>query len=144
MDSVNLTSNPAKDLGVLGVREFRTRFSYTSLAYERLLVNARRWQIGVPVSIGLGNYRTSYLADNGSEIAYGVNELVPLEATLACGLQCVLVRVHRCGCGYRYVLAADPAATSTLSDRTYYYKVGLRFGEVVKRVRKRLRNGQGT
>ena len=48
------------------------------------------------------------------------------------------------GGGYRYVLAADPAATSTLSDRTYYYKIGLRFGEVVKRVRKRLRNGQGT
>ncbi|HQW04279.1 MAG: hypothetical protein IPH05_13460 [Flavobacteriales bacterium] len=135
---------PAKDLGVLGVREFRTRFSYTSLAYERVLVNARRWQIGVPVSIGLGNYRTSYLADNGSEIAYGVNELVPLEATLHVDYNVFWFVFIGVGGGYRYVLAADPAATSTLSDRTYYYKIGLRFGEVVKRVRKRLRNGQGT
>ena len=135
---------PATDLGVLGVREFRTRFSYTSLAYERVLVNARRWQIGVPVSIGLGNYRTSYLADNGSEIAYGVNELVPLEATLHVDYNVFWFVFIGVGGGYRYVLAADPAATSTLSDRTYYYKIGLRFGEVVKRVRKLLRNGQGT
>lgn len=135
---------PAKDLGDLGVREFYTRFNYTSLAYERLLVNAKRWQIGVPVGVGLGNYRTSYLDDGGSEIAYSVNELVPLEATLHVDYNVFWFVFVGIGGGYRYVLAADPAATNTLSDWTYYYKVGLRFGEVVKRVRKRFDKENGS
>lgn len=135
---------PAVDLGELGVRQFYTRFNYTGLTYERLLIDVRRWQVGVPLSIGLGNYSTSYLDTTGAEIAYGVNELVPLEATLHADYNLFWFVFIGVGGGYRHVLAADPEATRTLSDWTYYWKVGLRFGEVVKRVRNRLRNDNGS
>lgn len=132
---------PAVDLGELGKREFYTRFNYTALTYERLLIDSKRWQAGIPVSFGLGNYRTSYRdTTNGTEIAYGVNELVPIEATLHVDYNVFWFIFVGTGAGYRYVLAADPAATRVLSDYTYYFKVGLRFGEVVKRVRKRLQD----
>lgn len=132
---------PAYDLGELGKQQFYTRFSYTALTYERLLIDTKRWQAGIPLSIGLGNYRTSYLdTTNNSEIAYGVNELVPLEAYLHADYNVFWFFFVGAGAGYRYVLAADPAATRKLSDYTYYFKVGLRFGEVVKRVRKSLRD----
>lgn len=132
---------PAKDLGELGTQDFYTRFSYTGLTYERLLIDTKRWQAGVPLCIGLGNYRTSYRDKvSGNEIAYGVNELVPIEATLHADYNVFWFVFVGAGAGYRYVLAADPAATEKLSDFTYYLKVGLRFGEVVKRVRKRLRD----
>lgn len=132
---------PAVDLGDLGRREFYTRFSYAALTYERLLIDSKRWQAGIPVSFGLGNYRTSYRdSTNGREIAYGVNELVPIEATLHADYNVFWFVFVGMGAGYRYVLAADPAATAKLSDFTYYMKVGLRFGEVVKRVRKRMRD----
>jgi len=132
---------PAVDLGELGEREFYTRFSYAALTYERFLIDTKRWQAGIPIAFGLGNYRTSYRdTTNGNEIAYGVNELVPIEATLHADYNVFWFVFVGAGAGYRYVLAADPAATQKLSDFTYYFKVGLRFGEVVKRVRKRLRD----
>ncbi|MBL7951553.1 MAG: hypothetical protein JNM62_07525 [Flavobacteriales bacterium] len=132
---------PSVDLGTLGKRQFYTRFSYTALTYERLLIDTERWQAGIPLSVGLGNYRTSYRdTSNGTEIAYGVNELVPVEAYLHADYNVFWFFFVGAGAGYRYVLAADPAATRKLSDYTYYFKVGLRFGEVVKRVRKSLRD----
>lgn len=124
----------AVDLGDLGVRRFYTRFNYTGLTYERLLVDVKRWQIGIPLSVGLGNYRTSYLSDDGKEIAYAVNELVPLEATLHVDYNVFWFVFIGVGGGYRYVLAADPAASRTLTDWAYYFKVGLRVGEVAKRI----------
>lgn len=134
---------PAVDLGELGVRQFYTRFNYTGLTYERLLIDVKRWQVGIPLSVGLGNYKTSYLDSTGAEIAYGVNELVPIEATLHADYNLFWFVFIGVGGGYRYVLAADPEATVTLSDWTWYAKVGLRFGEVVKRVRYRLKEGNG-
>lgn len=132
---------PSVDLGPLGKQEFYTRFSYAALTYERLLIDTKRWQAGIPVAFGLGNYRTSYRDTlSGNEIAYGVNELVPIEATLHADYNIFWFVFVGAGAGYRYVLAADPEATRKLSDYTYYFKVGLRFGEVVKRVRKRLRD----
>ncbi|MCB0765822.1 MAG: hypothetical protein KDB95_01285 [Flavobacteriales bacterium] len=132
---------PSVDLGELGKQEFYTRFSFAALTYERLLIDTKRWQAGIPVAFGLGNYRTSYRdTTSGKEIAYGVNELVPIEATLHCDYNVFWFVFIGAGAGYRYVLADDPAATRILSDYTYYFKVGLRFGEVVKRVRKRLRD----
>ncbi|MBL7940856.1 MAG: hypothetical protein JNL43_15955 [Flavobacteriales bacterium] len=135
---------PAVDLGELGVREFYTRFNYTGLSYERLLIDVRRWQVGIPLSVGLGNYKTSYLDSTGAEVAYGVNELVPIEATLHADYNLFWFVFIGVGGGYRYVLAADPEATLTLSDWTWYAKVGVRFGEVVKRVRRRLQEGNGS
>ena len=124
-----------------GTHEIYTRFSFAALTYERLLIDTKRWQAGIPVAFGLGNYRTSYRdTTSGKEIAYGVNELVPIEATLHCDYNVFWFVFIGAGAGYRYVLADDPAATRILSDYTYYFKVGLRFGEVVKRVRKRLRD----
>lgn len=135
---------PAVDLGELGVKPFYTRFNYTALTYERLLVDDKRWQIGIPLSVGLGNYRTSYRDSTGAEIQYGVNELVPLEASLHVDYNVFWFVFVGVGGGYRHVLAADLEATRTLSDWTYYAKVGLRFGEVVKRVRNRLKKNDGT
>jgi hypothetical protein len=131
----------AVDLGELGVRPFYTRFNYTGFTYERLLIDVKRWQVGIPVAVGLGNYRTSYLNDEGKEIAYGTNELVPVEATFHADYNVFWFVFIGAGAGYRYVLAADPAVSSTLSDWTYYWKVGLRVGEVVKRVAKGNNNG---
>ncbi len=133
---------PAVDLGELGVREFHTRFNYTALTYERLLIDVERWQLGIPIAVGLGNYKTSYKDDNGKEVAYGSNELVPLEATLQVDYNLFWFVFIGVGGGYRYVLAADPGATRTLSDWTFYGKLGLRLGEVVKRVQRGIRKGK--
>ena len=65
---------------------------------------------------------------------------MPIEATLHADYNVVWFIFIGAGAGYRYVFAADPAATRKLSDYTYYFKVGLRFGEVVKRVRKNMRD----
>jgi hypothetical protein len=48
------------------------------------------------------------------------------------------------GGGYRYVLADDPVVTVALSDFAYYFKVGLRVGEMAKRVRKEFRKDHGS
>jgi hypothetical protein len=41
------------------------------------------------------------------------------------------------------VLAADRDATITLSDWNYYFKVGLRVGELIKRARKEMHKENG-
>lgn len=119
----------------LGQRTVRTDFDFTAVSYERLLVNSKRWQIGIPVSVGLGNYRRGYLGDDDRLVPLSTNELVPLEASLHVDYNILWWVFIGVGGGYRHVLAADPAATRTLSDWTYYLKAGLRLGEVVKRVR---------
>lgn len=119
----------------LGPRTMRTDFDFTAVSYERLLVNTKRWQVGVPVSVGLGNYRRAYLAEDGGQVPFSTNELVPLEASLHLDYNLLWWVFIGVGGGYRHVLAADPEATRTLSDWTYYFKAGLRLGEMVKRVR---------
>ncbi|MEZ4806464.1 MAG: hypothetical protein R2815_03195 [Flavobacteriales bacterium] len=135
---------PEVDLGSLGVRELTTNFDYTSLTYERLLLETKRWTIGVPVSVGLGNYRTGYRDSTDATIPFSTNELVPLEASLHVDYNILWWLFIGVGGGYRHVLAADRNTTITLSDVTYYFKAGLRAGEMLKRARKEFRKNNGT
>jgi hypothetical protein len=134
----------AVDLGDLGVRDLLTEFDYAGIGYERLLVDVKRWQIGIPVSIGLGNYRTSYREKDDVFRAYRANELVPLEATLHVDYNFFWWAFIGVGAGYRHVLAAERDVTISLSDWTYYTKVGLRVGEMLKRARKEFRKNDDT
>ncbi len=131
-------SQPAVDLGALGTREVQTNFDFTALTYERLLIDSKRWQIGVPFSIGVGSYRKSYRDTNDVFIAYSTNELVPIELSLHTDLNVFYWFFIGVGGGYRYVLAADRETTIVLSDWTYYIKAGVRFGELLKRARREL------
>ncbi len=132
---------PGVQLPGLGVRELHTDFDYTALTYERLLINTERWQVGFPVSVGLGNYRKSYRNDSGELVPYSTNELVPIELSFHTDYGLFWWIFIGVGGGYRHVLAADADATRTLSDWTYYAKAGLRVGEMVKRVRTRKKHG---
>jgi hypothetical protein len=132
------------ELGELGHRELITRFDFTSLTYERLLLDSKRWVIGVPLSIGLGNYRRSYRDSTNALIPYSSNELVPLEASLHVDYNVLWWFFIGVGGGYRHVLAADRNTTIVLSDWNYYFKAGLRFGELLKRARHELRKNDGT
>jgi len=116
----------------VGLRQHHTDFDFVALSYERLLIDTRRWQVGVPVSIGLGTYRRSYLDEGRVLVPYAVNELVPIEATLHADYNLFRWLFLGVGGGYRHVLAADRSATVTLSDWTWYGKVGLRLGVLVK------------
>ncbi|MBK8227890.1 MAG: hypothetical protein IPK70_12050 [Flavobacteriales bacterium] len=127
----------------VGVREHHTDFDFVALSYERLLVDSRRWQVGVPVSVGLGNYRRSYLGTDNRLVPYAVNELVPIEATLHADYSILRWLFIGAGAGYRHVLAADRSATVMLSDWTWYGKVGLRLGVLVKGIFKRKEKGNG-
>lgn len=125
----------------LGARELHTDFDYTALTYERLLINTERWQVGLPVSVGLGNYRKSYRNDDGGLVPYSTNELVPIELSFHTDYGLLWWMFIGVGGGYRHVLAADPDATRTLSDWTYYAKAGIRLGEMVKRARTKKKHG---
>jgi hypothetical protein len=123
---------PAVPVDGVGIREHHTDFDFVALSYERLLIDTRKWQVGVPVAVGLGTYRRSYLNEKGLLVPYAVNELVPIEATLHADYSIFRWLFIGAGAGYRHVLAADRAATVTLSDWTWYGKVGLRLGVLVK------------
>lgn len=134
---------PSVQLGELGHRELTTRFDFTLLTYERLLLESERWTIGVPLSVGLGTYRTSYRDPLDRSIPYSTNELVPLEVSLHVDYNVFWWFFVGVGGGYRHVLAADRNTTITLSDRNYYFKAGLRFGEMIKRARNELKKSDG-
>jgi hypothetical protein len=121
-----------------------TDFDFAGISYERLLVDSKRWQIGVPFAIGLGSMRRGYSKDGGALQPYSVNELVPLEVSLHTDYNLLYWLFVGVGGGYRYVLAADRSTTTTLSDWNYYFKVGIRAGELIKRARKELRKENGS
>ncbi|MEZ4756438.1 MAG: hypothetical protein R2817_06390 [Flavobacteriales bacterium] len=129
----------------LGVRDVRTQFDFVAFGYERILLDSKRWEIGIPVTIGLGNYRTSY-RDSSASVwrPYSSNELVPVESGVQVDYKLFWWAFVGVGGGYRYVLAEDPIVTTALSDFNYYFKFGLRFGEIVKRTRRSLRKQHGT
>ena len=130
------------DLGSLGIRELRTNFDFTTLAYERILLETNRWTIGIPLSVGLGTYRTSYRDSTDRFRPYSTNELVPLEASIHVDYNVFWWIFVGVGGGYRHVLAADRNTTITLSDMNYYAKAGLRVGAMVERVRKEIRRAR--
>jgi len=120
-----------------------TDFDFAGISYERLLIDTKRWQIGVPVGIALGNLRRGYRDANDKLVPYSVNELVPIELSLHTDYNIFYWLFAGVGGGYRYVLAADRDATITLSDWNYYFKVGLRVGELIKRARKEFHKENG-
>lgn len=120
-----------------------TDFDFAGISYERLLVDSKRWQIGVPFAIGLGSMRRGFTKDGGTLQPYSVNELVPVEVSLHTDYNILYWLFVGVGGGYRYVLAADRSTTTTLSDWNYYFKVGIRAGELIKRARKELRKENG-
>ncbi|HRD53907.1 MAG TPA: hypothetical protein PKY96_14810 [Flavobacteriales bacterium] len=135
---------PLVPIDGIGLRQHHTDFDYVALSYERLLIDTKRWQVGVPVSIGLGTYRRSYLDEGRVLVPYAVNELVPIEATLHADYNLFRWLFLGVGGGYRHVLAADRSATVTLSDWTWYGKVGLRLGVLVKGILKGKEKDDGT
>jgi hypothetical protein len=120
-----------------------TDFDFAGISYERLLIDTKRWQVGVPVGIALGNLRRGYRNANNDLVPYSVNELVPIEVSLHTDYNIFYWLFAGVGGGYRYVLAADRDATITLSDWNYYFKVGLRVGELIKRARKEMHKENG-
>ena len=102
-------------------------------------METERWTIGLPLSVGLGTYRTSYLDSTDHLQLHSTNELVPLEASLHVDYNIFWWFFVGVGGGYRHVLAADRNTTITLSDMNYFAKAGLRVGALVKRARKEIR-----
>lgn len=137
-------TQPMSDLGALGVRDLVSEFDFTTVTYERLLIDSKRWQVGVPVSVGLGNYRRSYRDPEGRLVPYATNELVPLELSCHADYNVFWWVFLGVGGGYRYVLAAEKETTTELSNWTYYSKVGIRIGEIVKRVGQRMKKDHGS
>lgn len=127
------------DLGALGERELRTNFDFTTLTYERVLIETKRWTVGLPISLGLGTYRTSYRDSTDIFRLYSTNELVPIETGLHVDFNIIWWFFVGVGGGYRHVLAADRNTTITLSDMNYFAKAGLRLGALVKRAQKEIR-----
>ena len=118
----------------LGIRDLRTKFDFTTLTYERILMETERWQLGVPFGVGLGNYRTQYRADNGAFKSYSANELVPVDLSIYANYYIKWWAFAGLGGGYRYVYARDPHITDMLSNWTWFAKAGLRFGKIYKRI----------
>ncbi|HRH37805.1 MAG TPA: hypothetical protein PK760_05640 [Flavobacteriales bacterium] len=116
----------------VGSRTLHTDFDYTALTYERLFINSKRWQVGVPISLGLGNYRRGFINEDKKLVPWTINELVPIEATVHADYNLFWWMFIGTGAGYRYVFA-EREASRTLSDRTYYIKLGVRVGELAKR-----------
>jgi hypothetical protein len=121
-----------------------TDFDFAGISYERLLVDSKRWQIGVPFAIGLGSMRRGYRKEDGVLQPYSVNELVPVEVSLHTDYNILYWLFVGVGGGYRYVLAGDRSTTTTLSDWNYYFKIGIRAGELIKRARKEFRKDNGS
>lgn len=133
-----ITLGPHTDVDVV------TDFDFALVSYERLLIDSKRWQVGVPLSVGLGSMRRGYRTDGGPLQPYSVNELVPVELSLHTDYNILYWLFVGVGGGYRYVLAAERSTTNTLSDWNYYFKVGLRAGELLKRARKEFRKDNGS
>jgi hypothetical protein len=136
----------AVQLSDVGLRDVRTQFDLVAFGYERIFLDSKRWEVGVPLTIGLGSYRTSYRDTTGVNDwrPYSSNELVPLEAGLQVDYKVFWWAFVGVGGGYRYVLAQDKAVTNALSALNYYVKFGLRFGEIVKRTQRSLNKDHGT
>lgn len=126
---------PEVDLGELGVRELRTNFDFTTLTYERIILETEHWQWGVPFGVGLGNYRTSYRDDHGEFRAYSTNELLPVDLSVYVNYKVNWWAFIGIGGGYRYVYARDGNISANLSNWTWFAKAGLRFGSIYKRIR---------
>ncbi len=123
------------ELGELGLRQIRMKFDFITLTYERVFVRSKRWDWGVPIGVGLGNYRIDQRDANGEYVPYAQNELLPVDLSVYVNYKITWWGFLGVGGGYRYVYARDAEISADLSNWTWFAKAGLRFGAIYKKIR---------
>jgi hypothetical protein len=110
----------------------RTALSYAGLTYERLFIDNKRWQLSVPLMVGLGNTRVEYLDSTDTYRPYARREVVPVELGVRGAYKLFFWLYIQAGVGYREVLSADHRAHNNYSGFTWSYGLSLKLGNIYR------------
>lgn len=105
---------------------------YVGLTYERIVFDPRKWQISVPVMVGLGNVKVDYLDSAEVYRPYFRNEVVPVEFGVKGAYKLFFWLYLTAGAGYRHVFTSDRLAEATYSNLTWNYGISIKLGEIVR------------
>ena len=122
-----------------GADTSRLKFAleFGTLFYERVVYGNKKWEISVPISLGRGDIKGSYLDTAGifqplvlrefSMLAFGISARYKLFSWLALGT----------GLGYRLLYKTEPEVRKTFQGVYYKYGVYVLFGELYRTVFKK-------
>jgi opacity protein-like surface antigen len=110
----------------------RTRLDYAALTYEHVLVDRTKWQLSVPVMLGLGNTRSEYQDSTQRWIGYTKSEVVPTEASVRAAYKLFFWLYVQGGVGYRKVFTGDAISDRAYSGYTWGAGISIKFGKIVR------------
>lgn len=118
------------DLGATDTTLFS--YSYSSLYYERIILQTKRWELTTPFHLNFGDLRASYIDTAGNDIPFFSKKVNSLTFSLKahfkiwrwCGLST--------GVGYNILLQGDHRVRNALNAPFYSYGVKLFIGEMWK------------
>lgn len=110
----------------------RLKIDYVGLTYERIVFDSRKWQISIPVQLGLGSVSMDYLDSTEVYRPYARQEVVPVESGVKGAFKLLFWLHLTAGVGYRHVFTRDRLAGATYSNLTWNYGISIKLGEIVR------------
>lgn len=119
--------------------------SYAGLTYERILYDSRRWQLSVPLQLGLGNVTVDMRDSADVFRPLARQEVTVVEPGVKGAFKLFFWLYLTAGAGYRQAITKDRDARDIYSDFTWNYGISIKLGEIYRYTKRRIKerkNGQ--
>ena len=113
-------------------------FDYVSIFYERILYYDHKWEVTLPIQIGGGSSRLSYIAPTDSAaVDTSVGGISFFEPTISGHYKFLKWAGIGMGVGYRFNLQKNDLLDEKLNSFIYVFKLKIFLGDLYSRVFKR-------
>jgi hypothetical protein len=125
--------------------DLRLGISYAGLTYERILYDSRRWQLSIPLTLGLGNVTVDQLDTADTYRPLARQEVTVVEPGVKGAFKLFFWLFLTAGAGYRQAVTQDRDARDIYSDFTWNYGISIKLGEIYRYAKRKIndrKNGQ--
>jgi hypothetical protein len=133
-NDVTLPDIPLNRPDATDTSDTRFRVSYLGLFYERILLKSRRWEVSVPVALGLGSLNSSYEDTAGVFRPLLQTPYTALEPSAGFMFRPIRWIGVGAGVGYRWIFRGERELRKAFNTPFYAIRFTIMFGELYRMV----------
>lgn len=107
-------------------------YGYSSLYYERILLQTKRWELSSPFHLNFGDLKASYIDTAGNGVPFFAQKVNSLTFSLKAHFKIWRWFGLGTGVGYNVILNGDKRAKNALNAPFYSYGIKIFLGELWK------------
>lgn len=118
--------------------DVRSNMGYVSATYERILFDTPKWQLSIPIMMGIGKATVDYRDTSGLYVPYRKTRVVPLESGVRASFKVLFWLYLQGGLGYRQVTGPSTLVNKEFSGATWNFGLSIKFGKIYKYARDKM------